>query len=179
MLKALLVIAVILVVGAAGVLAYASTRPDTFQVVRSTVVKAPPEKIIALIEDFRRWREWSPFEEMDPNLKRAYSGAAKGKGAIYEWQGDGRAGAGRMEIAEVLPSRKVAIKLDFTKPMTAHNIAEFTLAPEGEATKVTWDMHGPNPLIGKVMHLFFNFDRMVGGEFEKGLAKLKAAAETG
>ena len=178
MLKGFLIVLALLAVGIAGVLFYASQRPDMFQVARSTVIKAPPEKIYPMIEDFRRWRDWSPFEKLDPNLKREMSGAEKGKGAVYAWDGAGKAGAGRMEIIEAEPSKAIRIKLDFSKPMEGHNVAEFTLVPEGDGTRVTWDMHGPTPLIGKVMHTFFDFDKMVGGAFEEGLASLKTIAES-
>ncbi len=176
MLKALAVIAVIAVVAIAAVLAYAATRPDTFRIQRATSIQAPPEKIFPLIDDFRNWGSWSPWEKMDPALKRAYSGPASGKGAVYEWEGN-KAGKGRMEIVDAPPPSRVTIKLDFLKPFEAHNIAEFTLTPRGGTTDVTWAMHGPNLFIGKVMSLFFDMERMVGKDFETGLANLKAVAE--
>ena len=176
MLKALAVLAVIAVVAIAAVLVYAATRPDTFRIKRQASIQAAPDKIFALINDFRNWQSWSPWENMDPALKRSYSGAASGPGAVYEWEGNKKVGKGRMEIVEAVPSR-VAIKLDFLKPFEAHNVAEFTLIPRGGATDVIWAMHGPNLFIGKVMSLFFDMDRMVGKDFETGLANLKALAE--
>jgi uncharacterized protein YndB with AHSA1/START domain len=177
MLRALAVIAAIALVAIAAVLAYAATRPDTFRIQRETRIKAPPDKIFALINDFRNWQSWSPWEKMDPALRRAYSGSDSGKGAVYEWEGNNKVGKGRMEIIEGPPPSRIAIKLDFLKPFEAHNTAEFTLRPEGDATEVTWAMHGPNLFIGKVMSLFFSMDRMVGKDFETGLANLKTIAE--
>lgn len=170
-------IAIIVVVLIAAVLVFAATRPDTFRVERTTSIKAPPERVFALINDFDHWGAWSPWEKMDPAMKRTHSGAANGKGAVYAWEGNNKVGKGRMEILESSPVSRVAIKLDFIKPFEAHNIAEFTLAPQGDATHVTWAMHGPNPYFAKVMHVFFSMDRMVGKDFETGLANMKAAAE--
>jgi hypothetical protein len=177
MLEALAVIALVLLVAVAGVLAFAAMKPSTFRVQRATSIKAPPETIFALVNDFRNWRAWSPWEKMDPALKRTYSGPESGKGAVYEWEGNNKVGKGRMEIIDAPAPSKVAIKLDFLKPFEAHNTAEFTLVPKGDATDVTWAMHGPNLFIGKVMSVFVSMDRMVGKDFEAGLANLKAAAE--
>jgi hypothetical protein len=172
-----LIIIVALVVAVGGVLAYAATKPDTFRVQRSASIKAPPDKIFPLLNDFQRWGSWSPYEGKDPAMKRTYSGAAKGKGAVYEWDGDKNVGTGRMEIADTAPPSKVTLKLDFVKPFTAHNIVEFTLEPRGETTNITWAMHGPVPYVAKVMHVIFDMDKMVGTDFEVGLAKLKALSE--
>jgi hypothetical protein len=169
-------IAIAVLVLLAGFLAFAATRPDTFRVQRSTSIKAPPEKISALIQDFHNWTSWSPWEKLDPALKRTYSGAASGTGAVYEWEGNQKAGQGRMEITEASPTR-TTIKLDFLKPFEAHNTVDFALEPVGESTNVTWVMDGTNSYLGKVMSVFFNMDRMVGKDFETGLANLKAAAE--
>jgi uncharacterized protein YndB with AHSA1/START domain len=157
----LLLIAVPLVI----VVALAATKPDNFRVQRATAIKAPPEKIFPLIDDFHAWEAWSPYEKKDPNMKRTLSGAATGKGAIYEWDGDGNVGAGRMEITESSPSSKVALNLDMTKPLTAHNVVEFTLEPEGDATTVTWSMKGEAPYFAKIIHVFFDMDSMVGADF--------------
>jgi carbon monoxide dehydrogenase subunit G len=119
-------------------------KPDTFRVERSTRIKAPPEKIFPLINDFRRWADWSPYEVLDPKMARTYSGPDAGVGAIYAWEGK-RAGAGRMEIRQSTPASRVVIQLDFSKPLKAHNTAEFTLEVIGDATKVTWAMSGPTP----------------------------------
>lgn len=177
MLKIIAIIAIVLVALVAGVLAYAATKPDTLRVQRTTTIKAPPEKIFALINDFRSWGAWSPYEKKDPAMKRTFSGAASGQSAVYEWDGNGNVGRGRMEILESSPPAKIAIKLDFIKPFEGHNIAEFTLEPNGDATRVTWTMSGPSPYIGKVMSVFLDMDRMIGTDFEAGLANLKAATE--
>ena len=158
-------------------LIYAATLPDNFRVERKTTIKAPPEKIFALINDFHQWEAWSPWEKIDPAIKRTYSGAASGKGAAYAWAGNKDVGQGRMEIAETTPASKVLIKIDFTAPMEAHNLIEFTLAPQGDSTVVTYAMHGPSPYVAKLMHLVFSMDKMVGSKFEEGLGNLKGLAE--
>jgi carbon monoxide dehydrogenase subunit G len=165
----------LLVVGV--VLANAATQPDTFRVQRTASIKAPPEKIFPLIDNFDNWGAWSPYEKKDPAMKRTRSGAASGKGSVYAWDGDKNVGRGRMEIAEAAPPSKVTLKLDFEKPFAAHNIVDFTLEPKGESTSVTWAMHGPVPYLAKIVHTIFNMDRMVGQDFETGLANLKALAE--
>lgn len=170
-------IAMIVVFALVVVLGYAATRPDMFVVERSITINAPPEKIYPLIDDFHNWGAWSPYEQLDPAMKRTLSGAGSGKGAIYAWDGNDNAGTGRMEITDAKPSTKVSIQLDFTKPFAAHNTVDFTLEPSGGATNVTWAMHGTNAYIAKLMGLFMNMDRMVGGQFETGLAALKSAAE--
>lgn len=171
-------IAIVVVVLLAALLIFAATKPDTFRVQRAASIKAPPEKIFALINDLHSWDTWSPWENKDPAMKRAHSGAANGKGAVYEWDGNKEVGKGRMEITESSPPSKVTIKLDFVKPFDAHNIVEFTLEPKGDSTNVMWTMHVPTPYIGKVMHVFFNIDSMVGKDFEAGLANLRTVAET-
>jgi len=177
MLKILGIIAVVIVVPIIAVLAYAATKPDTFRIQRSASIKAPPEKIFATLNDFHSWGAWSPYETKDPAMKRTFSGSTKGKGAVYEWEGDKNVGKGRMEITESSPSSKVAFNLDMIKPFEAHNVVEFTLEPQGDATRVTWAMNGRTPYIAKIMHVFVDVDRMVGKDFEAGLANLKTLAE--
>jgi uncharacterized protein YndB with AHSA1/START domain len=177
MLKIVGIVVVVLIVVVAAVVAYASTRPDTFRVQRSASIKAPPEKIFPFIVDYRNWPQWSPYENRDPEMKRTFSGAASGKGAKYAWEGNRNVGSGAMEIIDTAPPNKILIKLDFIKPFEGHNIAEFTLEPQGDATNVTWAMHGPVPLIGKVMHMVMDMDKMIGNDFAAGLEKMKAAAE--
>ena len=182
MLTALGVLACMLLVAAA-VVSYAATRPNTFRLERSIIINAAPETIFALIADFRTWTGWSPWEKLDPGMTRSYSGAASGKGAVYGWDSAGKAGKGRMEISRANVADLIMIKLDFLKPFEAHNIAEFTLqrqngATQGGATQVTWAMYGPQPLVAKVMALAFSMDRLVGRDFETGLANLKALAES-
>ena len=170
------IVVLVVVVAVAGVLAYAATRPDAFRVERSIAIKAPPEKVLALVGDLRGWTAWSPYEKKDPGMKRAYAGTAAGKGAVYEWDGNKEVGRGRMEILEAGPS-KVLIKLDFMTPFEAHNTAEFSAVPRGDNTTVTWAMYGPSPYIAKVMQAVVNMDRMIGTDFEAGLQSLKAVAE--
>lgn len=177
MLKTLAYIAAVIVVVVAGILIYAATRPDMFRVQRTATIKAPPEKIFALINDLRSWSQWSPYEKKDPAMKRTFSGAANGKGAVYEWDGDNNVGKGRMEITEATPSGKILIKLDFIKPFEGHNTAEFTMEPRSDGTVVTWAMYGPASFMMKAMGLFMNMDNMIGNDFAAGLANLKAAAE--
>jgi len=174
-IKIVALVAVLMVVG---VLIFAATRPDSFRIERSATIRAKPEKIFALVNDFHRWTEWSPWENIDPALKRTYEGAAAGKGAAYSWEGNKNVGSGRMEITDTAPSSLITIKLDFLKPFEAHNTAQFKFDRAGDATTVTWAMFGPSPYVAKLMGLFFNMDAMVGGQFEKGLATLKAKSET-
>ena len=171
------IIAIVTVALLVGLLIFAATKPDTFRVQRSVSIKAPPEQIFALINDFHEWGNWSPWEKMDLSMKKTHSGAASGKGAIYEWQGNNKVGTGRMEIIESAPSTRILVKLDFLKPMEAHNIAEFTLQPQGDNTQLTWAMYGPAPFISKLMQVFASMDSLVGKDFEKGLSNIKAIAE--
>jgi uncharacterized protein YndB with AHSA1/START domain len=177
MFEIIAVIAVILAAAIAVVLILASRKPDTLRVQRATSIEAPPEKIFPLIEDFHRWQSWSPYETRDPDMQRTFSGAASGKGAVYAWNGNKNVGSGRMEILDAPPPGKVVIKLDFLKPFEAHNTAEFTLLPQGDTTNVTWLMHGPAPLMSKVMQVFMNMDNMIGRDFAVGLANLKRITE--
>ena len=177
MLKIVGIVIVVLLVAVAAILLYATTRPDTFRVQRSAGIKAPPDRIFALITDLRGWSAWSPYEKRDPQMQRTFGGAEKGKGAIYSWDGNKNVGAGRMEITDATPPSRVVIRLDFLRPFEAHNTAEFTMEPNGDTTTVTWAMHGPALFIGKVMGIFIDMDRMIGRDFEDGLANLKSVAE--
>ena len=174
MLKTL---AIVILLAILGILAFALTRPDTFSVQRTTTIRAPADKVFALINDFHRWGEWSPWEKLDPEMKRTFSGAPAGVGTVYEWTGNSKVGAGRMEILKTAPASKLDIKLDFVKPFEGHNIAEFTLTPKGDDTEVLWVMHGPAPFVSKLMGVFVSMDSMIGKDFEAGLANMKAAAE--
>jgi len=166
----------LLVVAAA--LIYAASKPDSFRVQRSASIKAPPEKIFAELDDLHRHGAWSPWEKKDPAMKRTHSGASKGKGAVYEWDGNKDVGKGRMAIVEIVPPTKLVMTLDFIAPFEAHNMAEFVLVPKGDGTTaVTWAIYGPSPFLSKVMGLFLDMDIMIGKEFETGLANLKALAE--
>ena len=149
---------------------------ETFRIERSAVINAPPDAAFQLVEDFHRWPEWSPWEKVDADLKRTYSGAARGVGAVYAWEGK-KAGSGRMEITAADPASRIVIKLDFLKPFAAHNTAEFTFGREGQGVRVTWAMTGPVTLMSKIMGLFFSTEKFVGPQFEEGLANMKRAAE--
>jgi len=171
------IIGIAIVVLLSGLVIFAATKPDTFRVERATSIKAPPEKIFPLINDFDRWASWSPYEKKEPAMKRTRSGAPTGKGAVYEWDGNGEVGKGRMEITNTAPPSKITIKLDFDKPFEAHNIVDFTLEPQADGTNVKWTMRGPAPFVSKMMQVFMDMDSMVGKDFEAGLASLKAIAE--
>ncbi|MBI1683603.1 SRPBCC family protein [Caulobacter hibisci] len=169
------IIAVVVVLGLAGLLVAAALRPPTFRVERSILVNAPPEAVLAHISDFKAWRAWSPYESLDANLARTYGGAERGVGATYAWAGQ-KAGTGRMRIDEIT-NRQARIALDFEKPFKASNTALFTAVPEGDVTRVTWAMYGPAPYISRLVGLVFNMDRMLGRDFETGLFNLKTAVE--
>jgi len=177
MSEALVIIAVILAVAIAAVLILAATKPTTLRVQRSVSINAPPERIFSLISDFHQWVTWSPYEQKDPAMKRTYSGAERGRGAVYAWDGDKNVGSGRMEILDVSAPSKIVIKLDFFKPFEGHNTAEFTMLPQGDVTNLTWTMVGPAVFMSKVMQVFINLDHMIGRDFEAGLANLKKLAE--
>ena len=140
MFETLIVIAIVLAVAIVAVLIIAATKPDSFSVQRATVINAPADRVFPLIADFHEWRKWSPWEDRDPELKRTYDGAERGKGAIYAWEGNKNVGSGRMEILDANSPSLVKIKLDFLKPFEAHNIAEFTMLPQGNATNLNWVM---------------------------------------
>jgi uncharacterized protein YndB with AHSA1/START domain len=177
MFEIIAIIAVVLAIAIAILLILAAAKPNTFTVQRATTVKAPPERIFPLINDFHQWGTWSPYETKDPAMKRSYSGTASGKGAIYGWEGNKNVGSGRMEILDTSVPSKIVIKLDFFTPFEGHNTAEFTMLPQGDVTNVTWLMHGPVPFMAKIMHVLMNIDRMVGKDFEIGLANLKRLTE--
>jgi uncharacterized protein YndB with AHSA1/START domain len=159
------------------ILGLAMTQPKSFAVTRSIVIKAPPEKIYPLIADFHQWNAWSPWEHLDPAMKRTFTGAASGAGAVYSWDGNDAVGAGRMEIVSAAPPGKVDIKLDFLRPFPSQNSTVFTVQPEGDGSKVVWTMSGPSSFMIRLMGVFVSMDKMVGPDFEKGLANLKARAE--
>jgi hypothetical protein len=173
----LIVIAAALALAVAVVVVLASQKPDTFRVQRSALINAPPENIFPHINDFRRWTSWSPWEHKDPNMKRTYGASSEGVGATYAWEGNGQVGAGNMQITDSTAPAKIGLVLNMIKPMQAHNAVAFTLEPKAAATEVTWTMTGRTPFIGKIMHVFMDMDRMVGGDFDTGLANLKRVAE--
>lgn len=177
MFEVIAIIAVVLAAAIALVLILAVSKPATFSVSRVASINAPAERIFPLINDFHQWGSWSPYENRDPAMKRSYDGAASGKGAVYAWDGNKNIGSGRMEIIDSAAPSKVVIKLDFFKPFEAHNTAEFTMVPQGGATSINWQMHGPASFMSKLMQVFINLDRLIGRDFEVGLANLRKVAE--
>ena len=169
-LVALLVIVVILV-------AVITLQPSEFRVARATIIAAPTPVVFAQVNDFHKWEAWNPWGKLDPAAKQTYGGAPAGAGAIYSWSGNSQVGEGRMTVVESRPSDLIRIKLEFFKPMAGVSTAEFTFKPEGDRTAVTWAMTGTNNFVGKAMCLVVSMDRMIGGQFEKGLADMKAVAE--
>lgn len=177
MIKTLKIVVATLAVVLAAVLLYAATKPDTFTVQRSASIKATPEKIFPLISNLRAFNTWEPFSKKDPATKIVHSGPESGKGAKYEWVGNSQVGSGRLEITDTTALSRIAMKLDMLTPMEAHNTVQFTLEPKGDTTNVTWAMKGASPYITKIMDTVIGMDRMVGREFEAGLANLKTLAE--
>lgn len=175
MLKKILgIVALLLVL----LIALAATRPNTFRVERATTIKAPAEKVFAYLHDFQKFGLWSPWEKLDPEMQRTFSGPPSGVGSVYAWTGNDKVGAGRMEIKAVEPNAKVNIQLDFLKPFESHNTTDYLLKSNADGTTtVTWAMYGPMPFISKLMGIFVSMDAMIGKDFEQGLANLKAAAE--
>jgi hypothetical protein len=169
-LLALVFIAIIFFVVIAG-------RPDEFIVSRSGKISAPPAIVFAQVNDFHKWEAWSPWAKMDPQCKNTFDGAADGAGAGFAWDGNKKVGAGRMTILESRPGDLIRIKLEFLKPFKATNTAEFTFKPDGNQTAVSWSMSGKNNFFFKVFGLFVDCDKMVGKDFEKGLAAMKSVSE--
>ena len=177
MFEIIAIIAIVLAVAIAAVLILAATKPDTLRVQRATSIRAPADKIFPMINDFHQWRGWSPYEDKDPAMQRTYQGPDSGKGAVYAWDGNKNVGSGRMEILEASIPSRITIKLDFFKPFEGHNTAEFTMLPQGDTTNLTWTMTGPAVFMSRVMQVFMNLDRMIGRDFETGLANLKKLTE--
>ncbi|MGB7838428.1 MAG: SRPBCC family protein, partial [Terrimicrobiaceae bacterium] len=148
-----------------------------FRVVRSAILSAPAQALFALVNDFHRWEAWSPWEKLDPALERSYDGAPAGVGAVYSWVGNNHVGEGRMTILESHPNDLIRIKLEFLKPFAATHTADFTFKPEGDRTRVTWNMFGEKNFLSKAIGLFMNMDKMIGNNFEQGLAQLESAAK--
>ena len=172
----LLYILIGLTVLVVGLLIVASLKPNTVHYERTTVINAPPDRILPHVVDFHQWKSWSPWEKLDPNMKRDHLGAAHGVGAKYAWSGNGKAGEGTMEVLEASTSG-VKIDLRFVRPFKNDCITHFHFTPQGGATTVRWTMDGPNLFVGKLMSMFIPMDKMIGKDFEQGLAGLKAEAE--
>ncbi|MCC6207057.1 MAG: SRPBCC family protein [Gammaproteobacteria bacterium] len=173
MLKMFFVVPVMLV---AILFIYAASRPDSFHVERSLTIKASPEKIFGLINDLHLWNEWTPYNK-DPAMKKTYSGSSSGKGASYAWEGNKDVGKGEITITESTPSSRIVFDLHMIKPFEGHNVAAFTLDSAGDATRVTWSLDDKQKFIVRLIGIFMDMDKLIGGDFEKGLANLKAVAE--
>ena len=172
--KILIALAAIVVV----FLVIVALQPADFRIARSATISAPPAMVFANVNDFHKWQAWSPWAKLDPAMKQSYEGAPSGSGAISRWSGNDQVGAGSMTILDSRPDENIKIKLEFLKPFQATNTAEFTFKPEGNQTVVSWSMTGQNNFMAKAFGLFMNMDKIVGGDFEKGLAQLKSLAET-
>ena len=170
-------IAIIVAVLIAALLLFAATRPDTFRVERSANMKASPDKVFAVLNDFKQWGTWSPWEKKDPAMKRTFGATTSGKGAHYAWEGNKEVGKGSMEITDTTPPTRLMLRLDFMEPFEAHNNVEFALTPAGDVTTVKWAIYGPMPYISKVISIFCSMDSMIGRDFEEGLANLKKVVE--
>jgi hypothetical protein len=174
MLKIILIaLAVIIVV----LIVIVALQPSEYRVARSATISAPSAAVFAQVNDFHKWEAWNPWGKIDPAMKQAFEGAPAGIGAIHTWTGNKEVGEGRMTITESRPSELIRINLEFFKPFAGNSIAEFTFRPEGNQTAVTWSMAGQNNLMAKAIHLFMNMDKMIGGQFEKGLADMKSVVE--
>ena len=174
MLKIILIaIAVIVIVFVVVV----ALQPSEFRVARSATMSAPAPAVFAQVNDFHKWEAWNPWGKIDPAMKQTYVGVPAGTGAIYTWTGNKDVGEGRMTITESRPSDLIRIKMEFFKPFAGTSTAEFTFKPEGNQTVVTWSMAGENNFMAKAVHLFMNMDKMIGDQFEKGLAEMKSVVE--
>jgi uncharacterized protein YndB with AHSA1/START domain len=158
--------------------AVVAVQPATFKITRTATIAAPPEKVFAVVNDFHNWQSWSPWMALDPAAKATFEGPAAGPGAKFAWSGNDKVGEGRMEIKDAKPGERVLIKLDFIKPMEGTSDTEFTFKPAAGGTEVTWSMTGEDGFVGKAARFFMNLDKMVGGDFERGLGNLKKVAET-
>ena len=159
------------------VLVYGLLQPASFAVSREADFNASPAMVFAQINDFHKWSAWSPWEKMDPDLKRSYSGAASGIGAKYAWVGNKKVGEGSMEITHSESAKSMQLDLHFLKPFQADNVTEFTLTPRGKQTNLKWEMRGAKPFMMRVLGAFFNMDKIVGSDFEKGLTNLRGVVE--
>jgi hypothetical protein len=175
MIKIILIVLTAIVVVLAIVVAM---QPADFRVVRNATMSAPPQAVFVQVDDLRKWEAWNPWQKMDPAMKITYAGPPSGPGASYAWAGNNQVGEGRLTITESRPNDLVRIKLEFLKPLSATNTATFTFKPQGDQTAVTWSMEGRNNFLAKAIHLCMNMDRMVGSQFEKGLADMKKVVES-
>jgi hypothetical protein len=178
MRKLVLVLLAVVVVAVVALLGVAALKPDQMHVERSIDIAAPPAAVFAIVNDFHRFAEWSPWQDLDPAMKTDFSGAPSGNGAVYHWAGNDKAGEGRMTIDESAPYTHIGIRLEFIKPFAATNQSAWEFAPTGTGTHVTWSFDGKNEFMMKVMGVFMNMDKAVGDEYAKGLGNLKRLAES-
>jgi len=172
--KLLLAVVVVLAVFAV----FVASRPSSYRVSRAQAIAAPPSSVYALVADFQQWDKWSPWAKLDPAMKTTYGGPVAAAGSSYAWSGNDKVGEGRMTIVEAKPGERVRIRLEFIKPFASTSSTEFEFAPKGGGTQTTWTMVGHNEFVGKAFSVFMNMDKMIGNDFEKGLAQLKAVAES-
>lgn len=175
--KVLLGIVVLVVVLVAVFLVMVMLQPSQYHIERTATINAPAPVVFAQVNDFHKWNAWSPWANIDPNMKQTYEGQASGVGAMYSWVGNSDVGEGKMTIIESRPGERIKIQLEFIKPFAASNTTDFIFTPQGNQTSVKWTMSGSNNFIGKAFSVFVSMDKMVGGDFEKGLAKLKGVSE--
>ena len=170
-------IALVVVLAVLALLGYAATRPDSFRIERSVRIQAPPERVFALVANLEQFNRWNPWQKKDPAIRGQYGAHVSGPGASYAWQSL-EVGSGSMTILESVAPARLAMRLDFIKPFEAHSMAEFSITPDGDASRVTWVMYGPSNFVSKLMQVAFSMDKMVGPDFERGLAQLKTRAES-
>src|SRR5262245_22831488 len=173
----LLIIAAVIAVLVIGLVVIAALQPSTFRVTRSAVMAAPPAAVFEQVNDFHKWRDWSPYDKRDPAMHRTYEGPQAGNGASYAWNGNNDVGEGRSTIIESRPNEVIRIKLEFLRPFKGISTAAFTFQPQGNQTAVTWSLIGNHNFIAKAIGLFLNMDKMIGGDFEQGLSNLKGVVE--
>ena len=173
LIKTLIALAAIAIV----VVVVVASRPARFHVARTATIAANPPAVFTQVNDFHRWDAWNPWAKLDPAMKHSYSGAPAGVGAVYAWAGNSQVGEGRMTVTESRPSELIRIEMEFLQPFARTSTAQFTFRPEGDHTVVTLSMEGRNNFMAKAIHLVMNMDRMIGGQFEKGLAQMKAVVE--
>ncbi len=175
--KIILGVLALIVLLVAGFCVAVAMQPNELKVTRSAVIDAPPEKVFEQVNDFNKWAAWSPWEKLDPAMKKDFSGSPSGKGALYHWAGNDQVGEGRMTIAESHPSAHIKIDLEFIKPFAQKSVTDFTFKPDGDKTNVTWTMTAQNNFLSKAFGLMMDMDKMIGADFEKGLAQMKTVAE--
>ncbi len=175
MLPVILIVVAVLVVA---MLVVVAMQSEDFRIARSATIAAAPAEVFPQVNDFHRWEQWSPWAKLDPAMKTTYEGPATGEGSAYSWSGNNKVGAGKMTVLKSQPPERLLIQLDFLRPMKVTNTAEFTFEPKGRSTVVTWTMTGKKNFMAKAFHLVMNMEKLVGPDFEKGLAQLKAVVES-